>query len=83
MNNYEREESMRLLKQRELSKTLDGREALEYARKKREENEKRNKILEDWGKYGHYVSPDQKKELKKVQKTAAEMRRDDILKHWM
>ena len=35
MSNYEREESMRLLKHRELSKTLDGREALEYARKKR------------------------------------------------
>ena len=56
--------------------------ALEYARKKREENKKRNKILADWGEYGYGLSQDQKKELKKVQKTAAEVRRDDILKHF-
>lgn len=82
MNDYERECARRILQQRELSKTPEGRAALEYARKKREENERRNKILETWGEYGYYISPDQEKELKQVQKTAAEMRRDDILKHF-
>lgn len=82
MTDYELEVARQLLKQRELSKTPEGRAALEYARKKREENEKRNKILASWGEYGYYISPDQKKELKKVQKTAAEARREDILKHY-
>ncbi len=82
MNEYEREKARQHLKRMELSKTPEGRAALEYARKKREENERRNKILETWGEYGYYISPDQEKELKQVQKTAAEMRRDDILKHF-
>ena len=82
MTDYELEVARQLLKQRELSKTPEGRAALEYARKKREENDKRNKLLASGGEDGYYISPDQKKELKKVQKTAAEARREDILKHY-
>ena len=82
MNDYEKNQARQFLKKRELLKTPEGRAALEYARKKHEENEKRNKALESWGEYGYYISPDQEKELKQVQKTAAQMRRDDILKHF-
>lgn len=82
MDNWEREEARRILKERELSKTPEGRAALEYAKKKREENEKRNKILEVWGRHGYYISPDQEKELKQVQKTAADMRKQDLIEHF-
>lgn len=80
MTEYERQQARKYQKDAELLKTPEGRAALEGAKRKAEENKRRNEILENWGRNGFYKA--QMPNTAQRKETAEEQRRAEILKHY-
>lgn len=80
MNEYERSQARAYQREAELLKTPEGKAALEYAKRRQEEERQRNAILDSWWGPNGYKPP--MPESKPKAKTAEEMRMEDILKNF-
>lgn len=80
MNDFEREQARRFKKHQESMKDPAYKAAYEAAQRRKKEKERSEEILRGYAANGFYRPPTF--EQKPKEKTAEEMRRDDILKRF-
>lgn len=80
MNDFEREQARRFKKHQENMKDPAYKAAYEAAQRRKKEKERTEEILQNYAANGFYRPP--MSEQKPKEKTAEEMRRDNILKHF-